>query len=258
MNILKTPDVFFPEPATVLAVSSKDFLDRDSAYATFKVSQAAYYVGVNVSIYPAPVPNFEDLNAIGVIAAAIAVATQLFLPHNYLYIIAKTSIFGYLTSKNVQDLPHIDHLSRPPLQYATAQSTTSGDFHTEPIAIPVTQSSSAPSQDNVQHSVPLCRSNSVQNQSSIPEQSTLPTTRGDIWIATINEATELLSQPEISSSSAASQQIVTAPVSFPNSVQIQSSNPNIPFNPNGPFNSRWKGDPRAAPSAVLNYARMVR
>jgi len=141
---------------------------------------------------------------------------------------------------NVKDLPHIDHLSRPPLQYITAQSTTSGDF------LPVIQSSSALSQDNVQHGVLLSPSNSVPNQSPNHEHSTLPTTRGDIWIATINEATELLSQTETSSSSAVSQQ-APPPVRY--------SGAEAPSHPDGPFQARFKifpngGDPRADASAL--------
>ena len=36
MNILKTLDVFFPEPATVLAVAAKDFLERDATIPLLK------------------------------------------------------------------------------------------------------------------------------------------------------------------------------------------------------------------------------
>jgi len=193
-------------------------------------------VGAVINRFPEQsgrVPKFQDLAIIGVSAAVISAAAQLFLTRDHLYEIAMISRFGCLTSKDVCALPYNFHRARFPLQNNShfvlsimqSHSTTSGDI------LPINQD------------VSLSPSNSVANLNS--------TARGEAPIVTLLERLppiETVPPPnrmEASSSSAVSQQ--APPL-------VRYSHAEAPSHPDGPFMARSNmfpngGDPRADTSA---------
>ena len=171
-NSRVTPEQYCPQTVPTLPVFAKHFLDCKSPYGVHQTAQAAYYVGAVINRFPEQsgrVPKFQDLAIIGVTAAVISAAAQLFLTRDHLYEIAMISRFGCLTSKDVCALPYNFHRARFPLQ---------NNSH---FVLSIMQSHSTTSEDTspINQDVSLSPSNSGANLNS--------TARGETPIVTLLE-----------------------------------------------------------------------